>query len=121
MGGTPASGHAAAAYAAAQTKVGDPYAWSEDGPNSFDCSGLTSWAYRQAGITIPRTAAQQANYGPHLTMSQLKVGDLVIFYGDHHHVGFYAGDGKVLHAPKPGAFVRYESIGNMPFQFGVRI
>nr|WSX74956.1 NlpC/P60 family protein [Streptomyces sp. NBC_00899] len=121
MGGTPASGHAAAAYAAAQTKVGDPYAWSEDGPNSFDCSGLTSWAYRQAGITIPRTAAQQANYGPHLSMSQLKVGDLVIFYSDHHHVGFYAGDGKVLHAPKPGAFVRYESIGNMPFQFGVRI
>ncbi|MFG1808150.1 NlpC/P60 family protein [Streptomyces sp. NPDC049040] len=121
MGGTSATGRAAAAYAAAQTKLNDPYAWSHNGPDSFDCSGLTSWAYRQAGVKIPRTAADQANFGRHLTMSQLQVGDLVIFYGDHHHVGLYAGDGMVLHAPKPGAFVRYESIGNMPFQFGVRI
>lgn len=121
MGGTSASGRAAAAFAAAKTKLGDPYSYGQDGPGSFDCSGLTSWAYRQAGVTIPRTAAEQANAGTHLSMSQLQVGDLVIFYGDHHHVGFYAGDGMVLHAPKPGTVVRYESIGNMPFQFGVRI
>ena len=51
----------------------------------------------------------------------LKPGDLVIFYGDLHHVGLYAGNGQVLHAPQTGAVVRYESMGDMPFQFGVRI
>ncbi|SHL86157.1 C40 family peptidase [Actinacidiphila paucisporea] len=121
MGGTPASGIAAAAYAAAQGRVGKPYVRGGNGPNSFDCSGLTSWAFRQAGVTIPRTAAEQANAGTHLSKSELQVGDLVIFYGDHHHVAFYAGNGMVLHAPKPGAYVRYEAMSDMPFQFGVRI
>jgi cell wall-associated NlpC family hydrolase len=121
MGGKPASGRAAAAYAAAQTKRGDPYSYGHDGPSTFDCSGLTSWAYRQAGVTIPRTAAEQANYGTRVSKSELQVGDLVIFYSDHHHVGFYAGDGMVLHAPKPGTVVRYEAMSDMPFQFGVRI
>ncbi|MET8096922.1 NlpC/P60 family protein, partial [Streptomyces sp. NPDC005236] len=64
----------------------------------------------------------QANAGTRIySQSDLQVGDLVIFYGDQHHVGFYAGGGQVLHAPHTGAFVRYEAIGNMPFQFGVRI
>lgn len=118
----PASARAAAAFAAAQGKLGKPYVYGASGPNSFDCSGLTSWAYHQAGVTIPRTAEEQAGAGTRIySESQLMVGDLVIFYGDHHHVGFYAGNGLVLHAPKPGAVVRYESIGNMPFQFGVRI
>jgi cell wall-associated NlpC family hydrolase len=117
----PASQRAGAAFAAAQGKIGSPYVYGATGPGSFDCSGLTSWAYAQAGVSIPRTSQAQANAGPHLGMSQLQQGDLVIFYGDAHHVGFYAGNGMVLHAPKPGAAVRYESIQNMPFQFGVRI
>ena len=117
----PASQRAGAAFAAAQGKIGSPYVYGATGPGSFDCSGLTSWAYAQAGVSIPRTSEAQANAGPHLGMSQLQQGDLVIFYGDAHHVGFYAGNGMVLHAPKPGASVRYESIQNMPFQFGVRI
>jgi cell wall-associated NlpC family hydrolase len=121
MGGKSATGLAASAYAYAQTRKGDQYIYGHNGPTTFDCSGLTSWAYRQAGATIPRTAAEQANAGTHLSMSQLQVGDLVIFYSDHHHVGLYAGDGMVLHAPKPGTVVRYESISDMPFQFGVRI
>ncbi|WP_046505299.1 C40 family peptidase [Streptomyces odonnellii] len=117
----PASGYASAAFAAAQGKIGTPYVYGASGPSSFDCSGLTSWAFAQAGVAIPRTSEAQANAGTRIGMSQLQQGDLVIFYGDLHHVGFYAGNGQVLHAPKPGASVRYESINNMPFQFGVRI
>jgi peptidoglycan DL-endopeptidase CwlO len=123
LGSAPAaSKYAAAAFAAAQQKLGDPSLYGATGPGSFDCSGLTSWAYKQAGVSLPRTSQEQANAGTRIySMSQLRQGDLVIFYGDHHHVGLYAGNGMVLHAPKPGASVRYESIGNMPFQFGVRI
>ncbi|WP_327356685.1 C40 family peptidase [Streptomyces sp. NBC_01304] len=114
-------GVAGDAFAAAQSKIGTPYVYGATGPGSFDCSGLTSWAYGQAGASIPRTSQAQANYGTRISQSQLQVGDLVLFYGDLHHVGLYAGNGQVLHAPKPGASVRYESINNMPFQFGVRV
>ncbi|MEU3256792.1 NlpC/P60 family protein [Streptomyces albidoflavus] len=118
----PASNRGAAALAAAKSKVGTPYVWGATGPNSFDCSGLTSWAFAQVGYTIPRMSQDQANAGTRIaSQSALKPGDLVIFYSDLHHVGFYAGNGQVLHAPKPGANVRYESINNMPYMFGVRI
>ncbi|MBO8186030.1 C40 family peptidase [Streptomyces spirodelae] len=118
----PGSGRAAAALAAAKGKIGSPYVWGATGPSSFDCSGLTSWAYKQAGVSLPRTSQAQANAGTRISsQSQLKPGDLVLFYGDLHHIGLYAGNGQVLHAPKPGANVRYESMGNMPFQFGVRV
>ncbi|MCF3131788.1 C40 family peptidase [Streptomyces olivochromogenes] len=119
---TPASGRAAAAFAAAKSKLGSPYVYGASGPSSFDCSGLTSWAYAQAGVSIPRTSEAQAGAGTRIySQSDLQVGDLVIFYGDAHHVGLYAGNGQVLHAPHTGAVVRYEAIGNMPFQFGVRV
>lgn len=117
----PASQRGAAALAAAQTKIGSPYVWGATGPSSFDCSGLTSWAYQQANQSLPRTSQAQANAGTRIGMSELKPGDLVLFYGDLHHIGLYAGNNTVLHAPKPGAAVRYESINNMPFQFGVRV
>lgn len=117
-----ASSRAAAAFAAGQTKIGSPYVYGASGPSSFDCSGFTSWAYAQAGVSIPRTSEAQASAGTRIySQSDLKVGDLVIFYGDYHHVGLYAGNGQVLHAPHTGAVVRYESIGNMTFEFGVRI
>ncbi|MET7702034.1 MULTISPECIES: C40 family peptidase [unclassified Streptomyces] len=118
----PASGRAGAAFGAAQSKIGSPYVYGASGPSSFDCSGLTSWAYAQAGVSIPRTSEAQANAGTRIySQSDLQVGDLVIFYGDFHHVGLYAGHGQVLHAPHSGAVVRYEAIGNMTFEFGVRI
>ncbi|MFG2221786.1 NlpC/P60 family protein [Streptomyces sp. NPDC048644] len=117
----PASQRGAAALAAAQSKIGAPYVWGDTGPSSFDCSGLTSWAYQQAGQSLPRTSQAQAGAGTRIaSQSALKPGDLVLFYGDLHHIGLYAGNGTVLHAPKPGASVRYESINNMPFQYGVR-
>ncbi|MFG2952538.1 NlpC/P60 family protein [Streptomyces sp. NPDC048291] len=117
-----ASGRAASAFAAAQSVIGSPYVYGASGPSSFDCSGLTSWAYAQAGVTIPRTSEAQANAGTRIySASDLKVGDLVIFYGDYHHVGLYAGNGQVLHAPHTGAVVRYEAMSDMTFEFGVRI
>ncbi|MER6067711.1 NlpC/P60 family protein [Streptomyces sp. NPDC001817] len=118
----PASGRAGAAFAAAQSVIGSPYVYGASGPSSFDCSGLTSWAYAQAGVSIPRTSQEQATIGTRISsINDLQVGDLVFFYGDIHHVGLYAGNGQVLHAPHTGAVVRYEAISDMPFQFGVRV
>ncbi|MDT0346568.1 C40 family peptidase [Streptomyces litchfieldiae] len=109
------------ALAAAATKLGSPYVWGATGPNSFDCSGLTSWAFSQAGVSLPRTSQAQAGAGPTVGMSELAPGDLVFFYSDLHHVGIYAGNGQIIHAPRPGSSVEYLSIDAMPFQYGVRI
>ncbi|EFE73912.1 NlpC/P60 family protein [Streptomyces filamentosus] len=117
----PASGRGAAALSAAATQIGKPYVSGGSGPNSYDCSGLTQWAFAQAGVGISRTTYTQQNDGTRIGRSQLKPGDLVFFNGLS-HVGFYAGNNQVLHAPKPGTVVRYESMDYMgTFQFGVRI
>ena len=116
-----ASQRAAAALEAAKGKIGSPYVWGATGPSSFDCSGLTSWAFKQSGVSLPRTSEQQATQGTQLGKGDLTPGDLVFFYDDLHHVGIYAGNGQMVHAPKPGANVRFESIENMPFQFGKRV
>lgn len=117
----PASARGAAALSAASTKVGKPYASGHTGPNSFDCSGLTQWAYAQANVQISRVTYTQVNDGPRIGRSALKPGDLV-FFNNTSHVGLYAGNNTVLHAPYPGAYVRYESMNTMgSFQFGVRV
>ncbi|MFA3840621.1 NlpC/P60 family protein [Streptomyces sp. NPDC056910] len=117
----PASKRGAAALSAATTQLGKPYVSGGTGPNSYDCSGLTQWSYAQAGTGITRTTYTQQNDGPKIGMSQLKPGDLV-FFNNLAHVGLYAGNGQVLHAPHPGAVVRYESMSTVgSFMFGVRI
>ncbi|MFD5752138.1 NlpC/P60 family protein [Streptomyces sp. NPDC127033] len=119
-----ASSRGAAAFAAAKSRVGMPYVWGASGPGSFDCSGLTSWAFKQAGVSLPRTSQDQANAGTRInSLGDLRPGDLIIMRTDLSHVGFYAGNGQILHSPKPGAQVRYESIARsgMPFMWGVRI
>ncbi|MEU4918295.1 NlpC/P60 family protein [Streptomyces parvus] len=117
----PASNMGAAALSAAATQIGKPYVSGGSGPNSYDCSGLTQWAFAQAGVSITRTTYTQQNDGQRIGRSQLKPGDLVFFNGLS-HVGFYAGNNQILHAPKPGTVVRYESMDYMgTFQFGVRI
>ncbi|MFC9587654.1 NlpC/P60 family protein [Streptomyces yangpuensis] len=121
LGDVKASGRAGAALAAAKTKVGSAYISGHEGPSSFDCSGLTQWAYKQAGVNISRVTYTQANDGTRIGRSQLQPGDLVFFYGDLHHVGLYAGNNMTLHASNPRGGVKYESMDNMPFQFGVRI
>lgn len=117
----PASNRGAAALSAAATQLGKPYVSGGSGPNSYDCSGLTQWAYAQADVSITRTTYTQQNDGTKIGRSELKPGDLV-FFNNLAHVGFYAGNGQVLHAPKPGAVVRYESMAYLgTFQFGVRV
>ncbi|MFI1220796.1 MULTISPECIES: NlpC/P60 family protein [unclassified Streptomyces] len=117
----PASGRGAAALSAAATQLGKPYVSGGSGPNSYDCSGLTQWAFAQAGVSITRTTYTQQNDGQRIGRGQLRPGDLVFFNGLS-HVGFYAGNNQILHAPKPGTVVRYESMDYMgTFQFGVRI
>ncbi|MGW1230581.1 NlpC/P60 family protein [Streptomyces sp. NPDC002530] len=117
----PASALGAAALQAASTRVGAPYVYGATGPGSFDCSGLTQWAYAQAGANITRTTYSQITQGTQIPRSQLKPGDLVFFSGTS-HVGLYAGNNTVLHAPKPGTYVRYESMNTVgSYQTAVRI
>ncbi|MEZ0066629.1 cell wall-associated NlpC family hydrolase [Streptacidiphilus sp. MAP12-20] len=100
----------AAAFAAAQTRLGDNYVWGATGPNEFDCSGLMEWAYAQAGVSIGRSTYDQINSGtPVASEADLQVGDLVFFNGNS-HVGMYAGNGMVLHAPHTGTVVKFEQM-----------
>ncbi|MGW0789419.1 NlpC/P60 family protein [Streptomyces sp. NPDC002911] len=117
----PASGLGAAALQAAATQIGKPYVSGGSGPDSYDCSGLTQWAFGQAGVQITRTTYTQVNDGVRIGRSALKPGDLV-FFSNTSHVGIYAGNNQVLHAPYPGTNVRYEAMEYLgSFQFGVRV
>ncbi|HKG52516.1 MAG TPA: C40 family peptidase [Actinomycetales bacterium] len=108
---------AASAIAAARTRLGMPYVWGATGPTSFDCSGLTQWAYRQAGVSIPRTSRQQYAGLPKVPLSQLAPGDLVFYATDVrdpstiHHVGVYVGAGLSLYAPRTGSTVKIGPVG----------
>nr|WP_237554964.1 C40 family peptidase [Streptomyces sp. SID4948] len=108
------SGRAALAVAAVRGAVGAPYVWGATGPNAFDCSGLMLYAYRQAGVALPRTSQEQLDSGTHVPLDQVRPGDLVIYRSDASHVGMYVGGGQVVHAPYPGARVRYDPVGMMP-------
>ncbi|WP_030674708.1 NlpC/P60 family protein [Streptomyces rimosus] len=111
---------AAKALAFARAQMGKPYVWGATGPNSYDCSGLTQAAWKAAGVSLPRTTWDQVKVGDRVATKDLKPGDLVFFYNDISHVGMYIGDGKMIHAPKPGASVRVESIYYMPIYGSVR-
>ena len=110
----PASGRAAAAMAAARSALGRPYVWGANGPSGFDCSGLMQWSYAQAGVALPRTSQGQRFAGRQVPLSQARPGDLVTYRSDASHVGMYMGNGQVIHAPYPGAPVRYDPVGMMP-------
>ncbi|WP_425830453.1 NlpC/P60 family protein [Streptomyces fractus] len=101
---------AAQALAFAKSQEGKPYVWGATGPDSYDCSGLTQAAWKSAGISLPRTTWDQVEVGKTVPLSDIQPGDLVFFYDDISHVGMYMGDGMMVHAPKPGAVVREESI-----------
>ncbi|WP_306325523.1 C40 family peptidase [Streptomyces venezuelae] len=107
------SSRAAAAVIAARSAIGKPYVWGATGPSAFDCSGLMVWSYRQAGISLPRTSSAQRHAGRQVPLSQAQPGDLVTYRGDASHVGIYAGNGQVIHAPYPGARVRYDPVNMM--------
>jgi cell wall-associated NlpC family hydrolase len=104
------SGAAQRAVAAAMSRLGDRYVFGATGPSRFDCSGLVQWAYRQAGIGTTHYTGTLWNDYRHIPESQLKPGDLVFFYRDHHHVGIYIGNGLMINAPHTGDVVRIASI-----------
>jgi cell wall-associated NlpC family hydrolase len=116
----PADSRAEAALAAARAAVGLPYVYGATGPGAFDCSGLMYWAWRHGGVALPRTSQEQAFAGRRVPLSQARPGDIVVYYRDMHHVGMYAGNGMIIHAPYPGARVRYESVDDMPVVAVVR-
>ncbi|MCX4813234.1 C40 family peptidase [Streptomyces sp. NBC_01239] len=104
---------AAKAVAFARAQVGKPYVWGATGPGSYDCSGLTQAAWKATGVTLPRATTDQADAGTTVPLTDAQPGDLVFFHDFHDdisHVGVYAGDGMMIHAPKPGAYVREESV-----------
>lgn len=110
-----ASGRAAQAVAFAYSAIGKPYVWGATGPSAFDCSGLTQAAWQAAGVSLPRTTYTQINAGRRIARNRLAPGDLVFFYSGISHVGLYVGDGRMIHAPHPGAPVRIAPIDEMPF------
>ncbi|KUJ66981.1 hypothetical protein ACZ90_31675 [Streptomyces albus subsp. albus] len=120
---TPAaapSGRAALAVSYAYGALGKPYVWGATGPSGYDCSGLVQAAWKAAGVGLPRTTYTQINSGTRVSRSQLAPGDLVFFYSGVSHVGLYIGDGRMIHAPHPGAPVRIAPINQMPFSGAVR-
>ncbi len=103
-----------AALRVALTRLGAPYSWGATGPDEFDCSGLMVWSYAREGKTLPRSSQAQAVSGAPVAMRDARPGDLVIYYPEATHVGMYAGDGLVLHAPTYGVPVRLERVDAMP-------
>ncbi|MFI2072263.1 C40 family peptidase [Streptomyces triculaminicus] len=108
------SGRGYAAAMAVRQAVGSPYAWGATGPGAFDCSGLMQWAYGRAGVGLPRTSQAQRHAGRRVSLAEARPGDLVIYRDDASHVGMYVGNGQVVHAPYPGARVRYDPADMMP-------
>ncbi len=96
----------AIAAAAARTKIGFAYTYAGDGPSSFDCSGLTTWAWAQAGVSIPRVSFEQSNF-PEVPLDQLQPGDLVTYYSPVSHVAIYVGGGMVVSAADEALGVIY--------------
>lgn len=124
-----ASPAARTAVAVAMAQIGSPYVWGAEGPSAFDCSGLTSFAYTAAGVTIPRVSrAQFAAYAGLRPVDPLRLvaGDLVFFAdnprdpGSIHHVGMYVGRGLMVEAPHTGAVVRTSSIWRSSYAGAVR-
>jgi cell wall-associated NlpC family hydrolase len=115
-----ATGAAQVAVDTALAQVGDPYVYGATGPNSFDCSGLTSYAYKAAGKAIPRTSKAQSTFGTAVSKANLQPGDLVFFYSPVSHVGMYIGNGQMVHASTAGKPVAVVSLDSMPSYAGAR-
>jgi peptidoglycan DL-endopeptidase CwlO len=121
--GAPVVADSAAAQSAvdaAMAQRGKPYVWAATGPNAFDCSGLTTFAYRAAGISLPRASRNQAGVGRAVSRAELRPGDLVFFYSPISHVGIYIGNGQMVHAPTSGDVVKVASIDSMGGYSGAR-
>ena len=112
---------ARSALSHALSKVGAPYRYGASGPHAFDCSGLVSWAFRQAGVSLPRTSRAMSKVGKPVSKSDLRPGDLVFFYKPVQHVAIYVGGGKVVHASSKKSPVKVSDMGRMPFNSARRV
>ncbi|MBA3905642.1 MAG: C40 family peptidase [Pseudonocardiales bacterium] len=115
------AGIGVAALRAAASQLGKPYVWGAEGPRSYDCSGLTSYAFSQAGVTLPRSSSQQALVGTPVSWNNLQPGDLVFYYHPVSHVGIYAGNGLFINAPESGDVVRYQPLSAANFSGARRL
>ncbi|MFF4156021.1 NlpC/P60 family protein [Streptomyces sp. NPDC001678] len=113
-GSVAATGDAARAIDFATAQIGKDYVWGAEGPDTYDCSGLTLKAWAAAGRAIPRTSQEQWRQLPKVDVKDMRPGDLVIYYTDASHVGMYIGDGRIVHAPRPGRQVTITGAGSMP-------
>jgi cell wall-associated NlpC family hydrolase len=110
----PASGRASEAIKDAYAQLGDPYIYGAAGPGSFDCSGLTMFAWAAAGVSLPHSSSAQYSSTRHVAISDLQPGDLVFYYTPISHVAIYIGGGRIIHAPHPGQSVEIASLNMMP-------
>jgi cell wall-associated NlpC family hydrolase len=118
----PAPGpQAATAVAIALGKIGSPYVWGASGPNGFDCSGLTSYAYGAAGVALPHSSRAQSTLGAEVSRANLQPGDLVFFYSPIGHVGIYIGNGMMVHARTFGQPVAVTSVDQRGYRFAKRV
>ncbi|MEV4182164.1 NlpC/P60 family protein [Streptosporangium canum] len=106
----PGSGSGSAIVASAREHLGKPYVWGANGPSAFDCSGLVYYALNKAGIKIGDTTAAGYQASGQSITPPPQPGDIVFFGDPATHVGIYAGDGKMIHAPRPGTVVRVEDV-----------
>ena len=102
-------------------QIGDPYVWGDSGPDGFDCSGLTSYAYAAAGVSLPHSSRSQSALGRDVARSELQPGDLVFYYDPISHVAIYIGNGMIVHARTFGQPVAVTSVDQRGYRFAKRI
>jgi len=106
------TGKGAIAAKTACAQIGKPYVWDAAGPKTFDCSGLTLYAWAAVGVTLRHYTQWQWDDSKPVTRDQLQPGDLVFYFSDHHHMSMYVGGNWVVHAPTSGDVVRMTTLDN---------
>lgn len=121
--GIASSNKASQIVSIAKQQLGKPYVWGATGPNSFDCSGLVQYVYKQIGITLPRTTYQQEYQGKAVSLNELQPGDLLFWgnYGSAYHVAIYIGNGNFIQAPTSGQSVKITNMNYYRPNFARRI
>ena len=117
IGAAPVAAPNAAAQVAVDTALaqrGKAYVWAGAGPDVYDCSGLTQFAYRAAGVGLPHSSRMQATMGVPVSRADLQPGDLIFFYDPVGHVGMYIGNGQMVNAPTAGDVVKITNVDSMP-------